>query len=182
MMRSFEHDYLLDQPVSHSLLTAVRTLGEYKGRQDLYREQSPQVLDTLKKSAMVESVESSNRIEGITMAPERLEPLVAKKIEPRHDLRPWWDYFLGTLIAAYKEFEERVGAVSSARGAKRDMVQDAISRLPDRFKFSELQRVCPGVSPATLRRALVEMKKAKKVRCLGKGRDAQWERIGSRSS
>lgn len=82
-MRSFEHNYFLDQPLSHALLAVVRALGEYKGRQDLYREQSPQVLETLKKSAMVESVESSNRIEGVTMAPERLEPLVAKKIEPQ---------------------------------------------------------------------------------------------------
>ena len=82
-MRSFEHKYLLDQTISHNLLAMVRTLGEYKGRQDLYHEQSPQVLETLKKSAMVESVESSNRIEGVVMEAKRLEPLVAKKIKPK---------------------------------------------------------------------------------------------------
>ncbi len=41
-MRSFEHKYFLDQPISHGLLALVRTLGEYKGRQDLYQKQSPQ--------------------------------------------------------------------------------------------------------------------------------------------
>jgi len=55
--------------------------------------------------------------------------------EGRHDLRPWWNYFLGTLIAAYKEFEERVGTITTARGAKREMVQQTIKRLPSRFRF-----------------------------------------------
>jgi hypothetical protein len=29
--------------------------------------------------------------------------------EGEHDLRPWWNYFIGMLTTAYKEFEERVG-------------------------------------------------------------------------
>jgi Fic family protein len=99
--------------------------------------------------------------------------------EAKHDLRPWWNYFLGTLIAAYREFEERVGTITTAKGAKREMVQQAVKRLPNRFRIAELQRVCPGVSYPTLKRALEDLKRQKKVRCLGKGRDAQWERIGS---
>jgi hypothetical protein len=35
------------------------------------------------------------------------------------------------------------------------------------------------VSYPTLKRALEDLKRQKKVRCLGKGRDAHWERIGS---
>jgi len=349
-MRSFEYGYLLEQPISQNLLMTVRTLGEYRGRQTLYQKQSPEVLETLKKVAMVQSVESSNRIEGVIVAADRLEAIVAKKIRPKghseeevagyrdvlsdihanakrmiltsdlilrfhrqmyartpekggqwkskdnailevlpdrrqvirfrpvsalatpefikklctfyqqaiderqgepllliasfvfdfecihpfwdgngrigrlltllllyqagyeagryisleriieesketyyevllnsshgwheakHDLRPWWNYFLGTLIAAYKEFEERMGTITTAKGAKREMVQQTINRLPSRFKFSELQRACPGVSYPTLKRALMDLKRQKKVRCLGRGRDAEWERIGS---
>ncbi len=83
------------------------------------------------------------------------------------------------IAAAYKEFEERVGTLTTARGAKREMVQHTVKRLPNRFRFSELHRACPGVSYPTLKRALMELKRQKKVRCLGKGRDAEWERIGS---
>jgi hypothetical protein len=83
------------------------------------------------------------------------------------------------LTAAYKEFESRVGTIASAKGAKRQMVENSISRLPQRFRFGDLQRACPGVSYPTLKRALTDLKKKKKLRCLGKGRDAQWERIGS---
>ena len=61
----------------------VRALGEFRGRQDLYRDQFPEVLETLKKVAMIQSVESSNRIEGITVVPERLNAIVAKKTTPK---------------------------------------------------------------------------------------------------
>ncbi len=99
--------------------------------------------------------------------------------EGKHDLRPWWEYFLGTIIAAYKEFEERVGTITTARGAKREMVRQTIRHMPSRFHFGELQRACPGISYPTLKRALMDLKRQKKIRCLGKGRDAEWERIGS---
>src|SRR3989304_1461773 len=75
-MRSFEHGYFLETPLSHELLMAVRAVGEFRGRQRLYAEQSPEVLATLKRAAMVQSVEASNRIEGITVAPGRGDGLV----------------------------------------------------------------------------------------------------------
>jgi Fic family protein len=99
--------------------------------------------------------------------------------EGEHALLPWWNYFLGMLTAAYKEFEDRVGTLTSARGAKREMVIGAIRRLPEEFSFSDLQRACPGVSFATLKRALQDLKKRRKIVPLGKGRDARWKRIGS---
>jgi Fic family protein len=35
--------------------------------------------------------------------------------EGQHSLLPWWEYFLGVmLLSAYKEFEQRVGLVSTA--------------------------------------------------------------------
>ena len=50
--------------------------------------------------------------------------------------------------------------------------------LPARFKLSELQDVCPGVSYPTLQRGLAELKKSGEIRCLRRGPDAEWERIG----
>lgn len=94
--------------------------------------------------------------------------------EAKHDLRPWWNYYLGMLVAAYKEFEDRVGTITSARGAKRAMVQRAVDRLPERFKISDLQRVCPGVSYPTLQRALADLRKADRLTCLKRGPDAEW--------
>jgi Fic family protein len=347
-MRSFEYDYYLDTPLSHQLVMSMRTLGEFRGRQVLYAGQFPEVLETLRRTAVVQSIESSNRIEGITVAADRIVPLAEKQTKPQdrpeqevagyrdvlaaihaghsklglsaklirewhgkmhrytsdaggrwkdkdnailevrpdgkqvvrfrpvsaigtpefmkslvtlfrkamsageadpllliasfildfecvhpfadgngrigrlltllllyqsgyevgryvsleriveesketyyealyrssqgwhkgqHDLRPWWEYFLGMLTAAYREFESRVGSITSARGAKREMVISAVEHLPKIFRFADLQQACPGVSYPTLRRALDSLRKSRKLRCIGRGRDAQWERI-----
>src|SRR3989339_133934 len=341
-MKSFEHDYLLDAPISHRLLSSVRMIGKYRGRQTLYGEQSPEVLDTLRQAAIIQSSESSNRIEGITAERGRVEKLVLDKVKPQdrpeqeiagyrdvlsmihvnygrmsltpdllrnwhgtlskytkekggnwkpkdnailevrpdgrpvvrfktvsaiatpeyikkliryyeqfadagksdpllniasfildfecihpfmdgngrigrlltlyllytagyevgrfisleriveeskesyyealhkssqkwhegeHDLRPWWNYFVGMLTAAYKEFEERVGKITNARGAKREMIVNAIRRMNGRFNLADLRRVCPGISYPTIQRALFELRKDKVIRCLGRGPD-----------
>ncbi|HET54714.1 MAG TPA: Fic family protein [Ignavibacteria bacterium] len=346
-MNSFEYDYFLDQPISQKILIAVRTLGEYKGKEILYKEQFPEVLKTLQQASIIQSTESSNRIEGIIVPENRIRMIVAqkakpqnrpeeevagykdilneihtnfgrhnlspklilkwikdlykytpekvtgfktednaileilpsgktvvrfrplsaqetpsavsklctmynknikdKKIEPllavasfvldfecihpfkdgngrigrlltllllyqvgyevgrfisleriteeskeayydalykssqnwnkgEHDLIPWWDYFLSMLIAAYKEFEERVGYITTAKGAKRELVFAAIDKLPDEFSFSDVQRACPGVSFSTIKRALQELKAKKIIKSTGKGRDAKYRK------
>jgi len=73
--------------------------------------------------------------------------------EAKHDLRPWWNYFLGTLVAAYKEFEERVVTITTARGGKREMARQAIEQLPGQFTVKELRWAFPGpgVSPGMVR-------------------------------
>jgi Fic family protein len=58
-------------------------VAEAKGRQTLYTRQSPQLLKALRETALVQSVESSNRIEGITVAPDRLRPLVLEDAKPK---------------------------------------------------------------------------------------------------
>jgi Fic family protein len=346
-MRSFEFDYYLDQPISQKILISVRTLGEYKGKEVLFREQFPEVLNTLQRAAIIQSTESSNRIEGIIVPEKRIRslilqntrpqnrpeeevtgykdilsdihtnanknklssqlilkwykqlyrytsekvkgfkqennailevmpdgrtavrfnPLSAKatpkaieklcyeynksisqnKVEPllavasfvldfecihpfkdgngrigrlltlfllyqigyevgrfisleriieeskesyynslfkssqkwhaaEHDLIPWWEYFLGTLIASYKEFEQRVGKITTVKGAKKEMVLSAIEKLPDEFSFSDLHQTCPGISFSTLKRSLQYLKKKKIIRTIGKGRDAKYRK------
>src|SRR3989338_160412 len=58
-------------------------IAEAKGRQGLYTQQSPQLLTRLLEIALIQSVETSNRIEGITVAVDRLEPLVIGNSKPR---------------------------------------------------------------------------------------------------
>lgn len=56
---------------------------EAKGRQDLWLRQKPEILEALRQQAIVLSVESSNRIEGVTVAPNRLRPIVLGNARPR---------------------------------------------------------------------------------------------------
>lgn len=56
---------------------------EARGKQDLWRRQKPQLLAALRELAVIQSVESSNRIEGVTVSAERLRPLVLRGARPR---------------------------------------------------------------------------------------------------
>jgi len=78
-MMSFESGLVEGMPITHRLLRIIREIGEYKGKQELFKSQSPQVLETLRQVAMIQSTESSNRIEGVTAPPERIRALVARK-------------------------------------------------------------------------------------------------------
>lgn len=54
-------------------------LGEARGKQALYTEQSPQKLKVLRENAMIESAVSSNRIEGVTVDQSRIRTLILGK-------------------------------------------------------------------------------------------------------
>ena len=346
--KSFENSALDQQTLTQGLLQSVRLVGEYRGKEALFKQQSPQVLQALRESAVIQSTESSNRIEGVVAPPQRIRDLVAKRTRPanrseqeiagyrevlstihtnfadmpltsnlvlqlhrdlfqfvpggggrwkatnnditetrpdgtkvvrfkplaahltpdamtrlhdayrerldtgaiepllllsayvldflcvhpfadgngrmarllsllllyragyevgryislesvieqtkegyydslhassqgwhdaQHSLVPWWEYFAGVmLVKAYRGFEDRVGVTSARRGAKRDMIRAAVSRLPDRFRYADLERAVPAISRPTIARALRELRAEGTIRCLKPGRDATWEK------
>src|SRR5882757_5553188 len=55
---------------------------EARGKQDLWLRQKPEVLEVLREKAIIQSAESSNRIEGVTVAANRLRPLVIGRAKP----------------------------------------------------------------------------------------------------
>jgi len=80
---SLSDDYLQQLRFAPEQAAAMRAVGEYHGKQALYYRQAPETLKALRESAVVESIESSSRIEGVTVAPARLEPLVRLEADPR---------------------------------------------------------------------------------------------------
>jgi Fic family protein len=56
---------------------------EARGKQDLWIRQKPEVLAVLREQAIIQSAESSNRIEGVTVEANRLRPLVIGRAKPR---------------------------------------------------------------------------------------------------
>lgn len=81
-MRSLQPEYLKSLSFSDSQLTVLRTLGEYQGKQQLYFQQTPETLHALQQVAIIESSESSNRLEGITAPRKRIEKLVFQSTKP----------------------------------------------------------------------------------------------------
>ncbi len=98
--------------------------------------------------------------------------------EGKHDIRPWWNYFLGVLLrSAYQEFADRVGQVETARGAKGALVLAAIERLPIKFTVSELTDKCPTVGLDYIRKVLRQQRLAGKIKSTGRGPDAAWVKM-----
>lgn len=82
-MQSLSPDYLAKLRFNAQHLATLRALGEYRGRQQLFVAQSPDVLSDLRQVAVVESTESSNRLEGVVVAAHRLKSLVLKNAAPQ---------------------------------------------------------------------------------------------------
>ncbi|MGH9853848.1 MAG: Fic family protein [Blastocatellia bacterium] len=352
-MNSFEKLYIERLPITHNILRTIRLLGEFKGKQELFTRQTPQLLETLRQAAIIQSTESSNRIEGVTAPLERIKALVAEKTTPRnrseqeilgyrdvlnkihtsfadipvtanvvlqfhrdlysytegeggkwktvdnqiiekfpdgtefirfktvsafatadamerlhrafnasrnsgefeslllipayvldflcihpfldgngrmsrlltllllyqagyevgryisleklvektkesyyealnissrgwhegkHDLTPWMEYFLGLLIAAYREFEERVGILTTARGAKTQMILEAVRHLPETFRITDVERACPQVKRDLIRKVLNRLRTDGKLEQEGRGLGAVWRRSGTEFS
>lgn len=347
-MNSLSKEYLERIAFNSSHVATLRAIGEYKGKQELFTRQSPEALETLRNLAVVESTESSNRLEGITVGRERIEAIVLKSTRPKdrseqevagyrdalnliheswealpfnintvkqlhsimyrylpaeeggkwkekdnliierlpggrervrfrpvsavdtprsmerfverydkaieegrdplviiplavfdflcihpfkdgngrmarlltllllykyrynvgryisierifedskesyyetlesssqgwhegkHDIMPWLTYFWGVLIRAYKEFEERVGTVTTGWGAKTEQIMLAVERKVGAFAISDIEKDCPGISRDMIRHVLRKMRDEGKIRPTGIGRNAKWVKV-----
>lgn len=143
-MKSFTHSYLERLPLTHDLVRMVRALGEFKGREALYRERMPQALETLRQVAVIQSTESSNRIEGVTAPSQRIQALVAEKTTPRNrserEIAGYRDV-LGTIHANHADIPFTAGVVLQFH---RDLY--APTDTPGgRWKFSDttITEACP---------------------------------------
>ncbi len=96
--------------------------------------------------------------------------------ESKHNLGPWTEWFLGAVLDTYRQLEHEIDIVSPPRGAQRDRVEDAIARLPNMFRYTDLERLVPSVSRPTINRVLRRLRSQRTVRCVKRGRTARWER------
>lgn len=102
-----------------------------------------------------------------TVTPELLTRFGAGAIQPH-----------ARCAAAYREFVERVGETSEARGSKTQLVLEAISKMTSTFSLTDLERACPGVSRDMIRRVLVTQK-GQTLDCIGRGPGALWQKRGN---
>ncbi len=108
---------------------------------------------------------------------ETLNKSSQKWHEAKHNVIPWFNYFLGTVLAAYKEFEERAENIKPARGVKTALLVQAIDSQHGEFSISDIEKACPAVSRVMIKKVFLQMQKDKKIKCLGKGQSAKWKRI-----
>lgn len=61
----------------------LSSIMEARGKQELWLQKRPETLTALRQQAIIQSVESSNRIEGVTVPAARLRPLLLENAPPR---------------------------------------------------------------------------------------------------
>ena len=93
--------------------------------------------------------------------------------EEMHDVESWLHYFYGTLIAAYKEFESRAG-VFREESSKTDQIKAFVNRAALPFSIMEIEQACPNISRDMIRLVLRELRDAKMIYTIGKGRGTKW--------
>lgn len=83
-MKSLTSEYLQRLKFDMGHIGTIARIAEFQGRQNLYVQQKREVLETLRQLAIVESAESSNRIEGVTAPRNRIQGIVLQGQQPRN--------------------------------------------------------------------------------------------------
>ena len=82
VMREFNYSNIPLELMNCEIMNLIAAIHEYKGKQDLFIEAKPDILEAMGKIAKIQSTGASNRIEGIRTTDRRLAELMQMKAEP----------------------------------------------------------------------------------------------------
>ena len=90
--------------------------------------------------------------------------------EGKNNYEPFVKYLLGVIVAAYREFDERVLSVSNTRQSKPDMVETLIRNTIGQITKREIAEQLGNMSEVTIQRTLAALLKENKIIKIGGGR------------
>ena len=96
--------------------------------------------------------------------------------EGNNDDTPFIQYLLGTFLAAYRDFEERVNIVSTKMTAK-EMVLKAVNQKLGKFTKSDIMELCPEIGSSSVEASLKELCLEGLIEKRGGGRSTYYFRI-----
>ena len=96
--------------------------------------------------------------------------------EGTEDVVPFIKYLLGTILAAYKDFEDRFSIVEEKMPAI-DMVRKAILNKIGKFTKQEIRELCPALSVSSIEGALRKMVKTGELKRGGSGKGTYYVRL-----
>jgi hypothetical protein len=98
--------------------------------------------------------------------------------EGKNEIIPWWNYFLGILRLAYRDFGRQI-EFTRARPAKSDLVRQFVLSQMEPFTLAQLIAQFPSASPQLVKKVLSAMKQKGEVQLEGRGRGARWQVVKS---
>lgn len=97
--------------------------------------------------------------------------------ESSEDAVPFIKYILGTILAAYKDFEDRFSIVEEKLPAI-EMVRKATLQKIGRFTKQDIRELCPSLSVSSIEGALRKMVAEDEIKREGSGKATCYYRIG----
>ena len=92
------------------------------------------------------------------------------------DAVPFIKYLLGTILAAYKDFEERFALVETKLSAL-EMVRRATMNKIGRFSKQDIRELCPSLSDSSIEGALRKLIELREIKREGSGRTTCYYRL-----
>lgn len=89
--------------------------------------------------------------------------------EGEHDDTPFVKYILGVILAAYRDFEERINIVGEKLSA-REMVERAVNKKIGKFTKSDIMELCPEIGRGSVENMLKALCEEGIIKKQGKGR------------
>lgn len=96
--------------------------------------------------------------------------------EGTEDVLPFVKYLLGTILAAYKDFEERAALVEQKLPALETVRKASESRV-GRFNKQDIRELCPALSDSSIEGALRKLVAAGELKKEGKGKNTCYFRL-----
>lgn len=90
--------------------------------------------------------------------------------EEKNDYLPFVTYILGVIVAAYREFSERVQTLTLSNLSKPQRIEAIIREHIGKITKAEIQQKCPDIAHITIQRALTELLAAGKILKISGGR------------
>ena len=107
---------------------------------------------------------------------DALEKAQAGWEEGREDPVPFIKYLLGTIIAAYRDFEDRIELVSESDSAL-DMVRKAVANKIGKFTKMDIVAMCPSLSNSSVESSLKKLVKEGFIEKKGASRATYYVKI-----
>ncbi len=94
--------------------------------------------------------------------------------EEENDYAPFVNYMLGVIVAAYREFSERIKVLTTSNMSKPDRVRELIKSNYGPITKTEIVNKCPDISKITVERALKDLHESGQITKLGGGRGTKY--------
>lgn len=97
--------------------------------------------------------------------------------ENKNSYAPFVKYYLGIILKAYSEFENRVEHLKNRTLSKPDRIKAMIDQKVGKITKKEIMELCPDISKVTVERTLTELVKSGYIAKVGAGPSTGYVRI-----